>query len=116
MMNPELFGRYKQNLIKIYAILRAVDEPLPRSRILQRANLYYRFDMPLFLWLVERGFIKKLSRQEIGKKYTSSQRRITRQHKGIFKIAAKGRDVRKLYDALFNLLGLSDSIRERFPE
>lgn len=99
---PKIFSHSRPNLTKLYEILRAAEKPLPRTRIFQTANTNQQTDKPLFYWLLEQGFLEKI---ESG----------WRSSKGIFRITAKGRDARKAYETLFDIMGMSDEVQMRFP-
>ena len=112
---PEIFGRHRPNLIKFYEILKAAETPLPRTRILQAANLGQQTNNSLFFWLLKQGFIEQLDYKDLGKTYLASLRKKTRNAKGWFRITVKGKSVLKVYEALFDIIGISDMDRTRFP-
>ena len=113
-MIPKIFGGYRGKLVKIYEMLVVAETALPRTRILQASNMNPQTDNSLIFWLVDQGFLEKLADGDMGKLYMASLRRRSRSHKGLYKTTPKGRDVRKFYEALFDMLGLSEAVKERF--
>ena len=112
------FDSHRGNLGRVYELLRVAEaQTLPRTRLWQAANYNPQRGLNyIFHWLWERGLIERVEYKDIKKAYTYSQRRPPANSKGLFKITDKGREVIRVYDALFDIMGLSDKVRARFPK
>ena len=116
MKTPEIFGRYKVNLIKLYELLRAAEDPLPRTRLMLTARQGIQYSDYLFYWLLDQGFIEEVDYSDVAGEYMGHYRKPLKSNKGLFKITTKGKEVRRMYDVLFKALGLNGEVWGRFPE
>jgi len=110
---PEIFGSKRANLVRVYEILVAAEDLLPRTRLLQAAHIGQQEGTIVFNWMLEQGYLEKLTRDEaVGH---GMRRRARRNIKGFFRVTPKGREIRNAYEALFDRMGLSDRVQYRFP-
>lgn len=116
MGTPKIFGRHKANLLKLYELLRAAEDPLPRSRLLLTARQGIQYSDYLFYWLLDQGFIEEVDHSKVAGEYMGHYRKPLKSNKGLFRVTMKGRETRRMYDKLFKALGLNGEVWGRFPE
>jgi len=113
METPEIFGPRRANFMRVYEILVVAEDLLPRTRLLQAAHVGQQEGAVVFNWKLEQGYLEKLTNAEAAGH--GKNRKVSRAIKGFFRITVRGREIRNAYEALFDLIGLSDRVHDRFP-
>lgn len=115
---PGFFGRGRPALMKIYELLRATEHPGPRTRLVltARMNQNNQIDDTIWFWMLEQGFLEEVSYSEVAGRSAGTQRKPRRNVKGFYRTSVKGRDLQRRYEALFDILGISDQVQARFSE
>jgi len=116
MEPPKIFGYNRTKLTQIYETLVASEEVLPYTSLFLKTHLSYSKNKPLLKWLVEQGFIESVDYDEIRGGKAGLSRNPRRNVKGWYRITSNGRTVLNMYESLFDVMGLSGRIQERFPD